>query len=430
MSLHERFVVAGVAPARSGWFAALARAATSGAIPVEFVKCLSLEELRTRLASGRPHSAAVVDASMAGLDRDLVEAAAAAGCAVVVVDDDRTRRDWRALGVHAVIGRDFGRTELLDVLTSIGEPIRRVDRVPEASTAGPNPGGLLVAVTGPGGTGRSTVAMALAQGLARRGRPTVLADLALQADLAVLHGTPDVIPGLPELVDAARTGPVPAMAVPELTFRIEARRYDLLLGLRRRRDWVALRPRAVREAVDALRRAYAAVVADVDDDTDGLGETGSSDLEDRNVLARTTMARADAVVVVGRPGLQGCSALVRSVQSLVTFGVAPDRIVPVVNHAPRSRRARAELRRTVRTLISGAVGAEVHEPVFLASRPQVERALRDARALPEALAGPLSRAVVSAAERRPHSPRPAEGVPVAIAPGSLGLGDDLDGEPD
>ncbi|MCA1701920.1 MAG: hypothetical protein LC808_01060, partial [Actinobacteria bacterium] len=83
----ERFVVLGLAHARSGWFRALGQWSTSGALPAEFVKCLSAEEVRARLASGRPFSALVADAGLPALDRDLLAAARAAGCATLVVDD-------------------------------------------------------------------------------------------------------------------------------------------------------------------------------------------------------------------------------------------------------------------------------------------------------------------------------------------------------
>ena len=61
-------------------------------------------------------------------------------------------------------------------------------------------------MTGPGGVGRSTLAMALAAGLAADPRDAglvVLADLALHAQQALLHDAGDV-PGVVELVDAYR----------------------------------------------------------------------------------------------------------------------------------------------------------------------------------------------------------------------------------
>lgn len=99
----SRYVVLGLALARSPWFRSVAQWANSASIPVEFVKCMSPTELRAHLSSGRPFSALLVDGGVPALDRDLIDEARQAGCAVVVVDDLRITRDWRSLGASAVI---------------------------------------------------------------------------------------------------------------------------------------------------------------------------------------------------------------------------------------------------------------------------------------------------------------------------------------
>ncbi len=71
----------------------------------------------------------------------------------------------------------------------------------------------------------------------------LLADLALDADQGLLHHAPDVVPGLPELVEAHRASTLPAGAVQSMVFDVEERGYHLLLGMRRRRGWSALRSR-------------------------------------------------------------------------------------------------------------------------------------------------------------------------------------------
>src|SRR6202034_745370 len=83
----ERYVLLGLAPPRAPWFEELTQWTTSAAIAAEFVKCVSAEEVRVRLASGRRHSALLVDATIPSFDRDLVDEAAASLTPVVVVRD-------------------------------------------------------------------------------------------------------------------------------------------------------------------------------------------------------------------------------------------------------------------------------------------------------------------------------------------------------
>lgn len=423
----SRFVVLGLAQARSTWFDEVARWATSAALPVEFVKAMSSEEVRVRIRSGRGHSALLVDASLAGLDRDLVEGAQAAGCAVIVVLDGRTVDRHQQLGAAAALPADFQRDDLLSVLGQVAAPIERLG-APATTEPGPPPEqgyrGRLVAVTGSGGTGRSTVAMAVAQGLAtdpRLTEVTCLADLALHADQALLHRADDVVPGLLELVDAHRAGVPSAEAVRSLTWRVPDRGYRLLLGLRRHRDWTAVRPRAFAAALDGLRRSFRLVVADVDRDVEGEASTGSVDVEERNTVARTTLAAADVVVAVGRPGLTGLQGLLRATRSLQEHGVPPAAILPVCNRAPRSPRARAEISAAFGAL-SVADGPEprVASPLHLPDRRHLEEACRDGVPLPASWGQPVVRAVEALLDQRSAASPPASGDLEPVSPGSLG----------
>jgi MinD-like ATPase involved in chromosome partitioning or flagellar assembly len=447
---EDRYVVLGLAPARAGWFAEVARWATSSALPIDFVKLLGVEEVRARLRSGRPFSALVVDGSSPGLDRDLVELAAVHRCAVVVVDGpDRldgpggsiTTRPWRELGVAAVLPPTFGRGQLLDALRGVARPIVRRDEPPvppaadEGRGGGPGWRGRLVAVTGSGGVGRSTAAMALATGLAadpRDRRLVVLADLALHAQQAVLHDAGDIVPGALELVEGHRGARLTADRIRALCFAVPERGYDLLLGIRRHRDWTALRPRALAAALDGLRRTYRVVAADVDPDVEGEAECGSLDVEERNVLARRVLGEADVAVVVGRPGLTGMHAQLRVVRDLLDFGVDPARIAPVVNRAPRNPRARAELSTALARLLAEATpgGALGCTPVFVPERRRLDEVLRDGEPPPTQIVAPLTGAVRALLDRLPAAfPAPAAaGEPVAVVPGTLASwSDDLDG---
>jgi Mrp family chromosome partitioning ATPase len=433
----ERFVVLGLAGVRATWFADVARWATAATIPVDFVKVVSREEARARLASGRPFSALLVDTGLGALDRDLVDLAADRGCAVVAADDGRSGRPWEELGVGAVLRPGFGPGDLLDALRAVARPLERATEatVPDAADGAPvgERSGRLVAVTGSGGVGRSTLAAALATGLAADPRDrglVVLADLALDAHQALLHDAGDVVPGVLELVEAHRTAALPPHEVRRLCCSVADRGYDLLLGLRRHRDWTALRPRTVAAALDSLRGAYRVVVADVDADVEGEKQCGSADVEDRNVLARQTLAEADLVLVVGLPGVVGLHALLRVVTGLLDHGVGAGRIVPVVNRAPRSPAQRAELGAALaRLLVAMAPGAVVAStPVFVPERRRLDAAIRDAAPLPSPLVRPVTGAARGLLDRARHAPpaRPPSPEPVLVAPGSLGSWADAD----
>ena len=319
----ERYVVLGLAPARSAWFRSVGLWANSGALPADFVRCISAEEVRARLASGRAFSALVADAGLPAVDRDLLAAARAAGCAVLVVDDGRATRDWLELGAARVLPPAFGRDELVAALTSCAHPVRRGEADPSDLLTRPAPvawRGSVAAVTGSGGTGVSTLAIALAQSLAddvRHGGMVLLADLRLRAEQAVLHDAGDVLPCVQELVEAHRSGQPTADDVRSLAFAVPERRYHVLLGLRRARHWPAIRPQAFEAAFDSLRRAWGVVVCDIDADLEGEDDAGSIDIEERNVMARTAVAQADVVFAVGLPELKGVHSLVRVIEELV-----------------------------------------------------------------------------------------------------------------
>lgn len=400
----ERFVLVGLARARAAWSGDVARWATTGAVPVEYLPCVSVEELRARLASGRPVSAVLLDGGLPGLDRDLVDLTAGP---VLVVDDGLVGRDWPALGVAAVLPAPLTAGALRDALRSHAVPIPRREAggwSPPAAVPGWH--GPLVAVTGGGGVGVTVLAAALAQGLSddpRAAGSVVLADLALDAQQAVLHDAADVVPGVPELVEAHRAGALPIGEVRALTFTVTGRGYRLLLGLRRHRDWAALRPRSVDAGLDGLRRSFRVVVADVDADLE--------DVEDRNVLARAAVGAASVVVIVGRPGPTGIHRLLSVLAGVLDHGVEPERVVTVVNRAPRGARARAAITRALAEL-GGAPG--LASPIFLPERHRLDELVTDGHRLPSALVAPLTSVVRSFLARlaepvRSDEPRPVGG---------------------
>jgi MinD-like ATPase involved in chromosome partitioning or flagellar assembly len=337
------------------------------------------------------------------------------------VIDDRDTSRWRDLGAAAVLPTTFDRSALLEVLETVASTVGRPIGLPAdiGDVADPEGVGLVVAVCGPGGTGASTVAIAVAQGLSAGGRSTVLADLARNAEQAVLHDARDVVPGVQELVEAHRNGVPSAADVVGLTFSVVERGYALLLGLRRARYWPSLRPRAFTTAFASLRRAFDVVVCDLTADFEGESDAGSVDVEERNVGARTAAAEAEVVLVVGRPGVKGVHALVRVLADLGVAGVPAGRIVPVIVGAPRSPRAKAEIASALSELSRPALGGgATPSPLFLPTRP-VDTALRDGAPLPSPLPDRAAAAVTAVVDRL--GPRASAAIePTPIVPGSLG----------
>ncbi|QGG95649.1 P-loop NTPase family protein [Actinomarinicola tropica] len=427
----ERYVVLGLARPRAPWFSEISRWATSAALPIEFVKCLTPEEVAARLASGRRWSALVVDASSPGVDRDLLDVASRAGTGTIVVADPRSSRDWVDLGARAVLPSDFDRDQLLAALAEHARPVASTGPTTTDAPLAPLPPwqGRLVAVTGTGGTGASTVAAVLAQGLATSAsdaRMVLLADLCLDADQAVLHDTVDVVPGLPELVDAHRLGRPDVTEVRHTCFAGSPERpYDLLLGLRRHRDWTALRPRAVQAALHSLRHAYRHVVVDVDPEVEGERETGSHDVEERNLLARSALREADAVLLVLRPDVVGLHRGARLAREMLAFGVPPERMVPIVNRIGRSPRHRSEITATFAHLVGdGADG--MASPTFLAERRRLDDLVRSGGAWPAPLGRLLADTVSAVTTEASRSGAATSDVPERIVPGSLGTYADLE----
>ncbi|MGI8663730.1 MAG: hypothetical protein ACR2LQ_11030 [Acidimicrobiales bacterium] len=426
----ERYVVLGLAHVRSEWFRAVAHWSTSASLPVEFVKCVSVEELRARLTSGRAFSAVLVDAGLPGVDRDLLDEARAGGCAALVVDNGRAPRDWVALGAGAVLPAFFERGELLQALAETATPIGRGDSVLLTEGPVPNAGwrGRLVAIAGVGGAGTSTVAMALAQGLGSDPRYqglVLLADLALHADQAMLHDVGDIVPGVQELVEAHRGGQPSMQDTRALTFSLPERQYNLLLGLRRHRDWATIRPRAFEAALDGLRRCYKVTVADITGDLEGEDQCGSIDVEERNLMARTAVGFADAVLLVGGPGPRGLHRLVRLIASAIDHGVPVPRLVPIVNHAPRNPHARAEVTAALADLARSLTqtGLPLAPPLQLPERRRLDEVVRDVSRLPSALVTPVTAAVLALFDRVDSIDPPAMMIDpqaIAIAPGSIG----------
>jgi hypothetical protein len=159
----------------------------------------------------------------------------------------------------------------------------------------------------------------------------VLADFALGAGQAVLHGVAPIVAGLEELVHAHASRRLAPEEIRARTLATGGRGYRLLVGLRRPSQWTAIRPLAFDAAVEALRATFSVVVADITGDLDGEAATGSIDIEERNHMARRTTSLADVVVVVGADGPTGRRALERTIEAVHDHTGDRTRTITVLN---------------------------------------------------------------------------------------------------
>jgi MinD-like ATPase involved in chromosome partitioning or flagellar assembly len=361
-----RYVLLLLASPDATWLSGLRQRLTAA----DLIFCAEPEEACVRLRSGRLHSALVVDAATE-LDFDVATAADLAGTPVIPVrpgDEDVDLRLVRPI--------PWGDRLPAPVATLLG-----------AAEELPAWQGRLVGVCGPGGTGVSVVAMALAEGLAGRG-DLLLADFALRADQALLHGLSDSPVGLVEVIRRGLSSPCELRAA---TLAIPGRRYQLLPGLSRPHHWVAVRPRAFDVALAALRSAFGLVVADITADFEGDADTGSIEVEERNHMARRVAGSADLIVVVGGTGLTARHATAELVEGLRALGVDQERILAVANRVATDRDQRWAL-------------------------PEV--ALDGDDGLPVSAVTPLVEAVTATLRRVPRRDRAVLSPPVV--PGTLG----------
>ncbi len=368
----------------------------------DVLPCRSVDEALVRLGSGRRYSAVLARAGNPEVDTNLTAAANRASTPMIVVGERQ----------------DLGR-----VVSAATGPVRLIDRPPGAPWSGhPDAGrrGWLVAVCGTAGAGTSTVAAGLAAGLASCGgvgADVLLADLALRADQAVLHGLGRPAVSLLDLIRAFRQRREP-MTGPQLrahTVHVGrgAGSYRLLPGLRRPNHWTAVGPAAFDPALSTLCSCFDLVVADMTAELEGDALVGSPDVEERNHMARRVVTWADMVIVVGRPRPCGRRRLADTVHDVLDLGVDPAAIQPVVN-------------RCVRRLEEDERLPGLPAPVITLPDRRLDD-LDAAGPVPARLAEPVRAVVVRHILRQPSARAAAHAAaPARVARGSLGTwtGDD------
>ena len=352
-----RYVLLGLASGEPAWLEAVARLVGRRSADDEFIRCTGSVDLATRLGTGRPFSAVLVDHRTVGLDRELVRRASAAGCPVIVVGGADDPGRLASLGATAHMVDPPSLQDLDGMLARHATPIGRIDDLRLGLRAEDGPvgwTGRMVAVTGPGGTGASTVARLLAAALAddpRMYSSVLLVDACLEADQAHMHGIIDSQVDLQAAARAHRNGDPVDSELRALTFVPAGHRHRLLPGIRQRRDWPTIGGPSLEAALGNLRDHHLATIVDVDPYVDlapthqPVGPTTPGE------PARIVFGMADLVLVVGRAGSDSVRSLARVRANLADSGLPAERVMelpltssPAVGRLASRRAGRAARR--------------------------------------------------------------------------------------
>lgn len=339
--MTQRLRIAGIVSARSTWSSRISGWAEASTLPIDFIKFVSLTEFcRIDTAS---FDALMLDENC-NLDNESLTKLTDAQISVIVIG--LLSRDLAATIkplTPTILSPEFDSSELLEIVEKLQAEVKT------PLTKAVDVKGQLIAVTGAGGSGASTVAIAIAQQLGKFGSiagATGLLDAKLRGNLALLHDIGDVIPGVDELIESARAGVVTRMQVRDVAFPIPQRNYDVIAGAPKHNLWTTWSRSRVERVIDGLRDAYRIIVADVDHDIEGEAESGALEIEERNVLARTILSNADHIVLTIANSISGFARGVNIVNELKDFGCDIDALTIVLNESRRNpfNRDAADLR--------------------------------------------------------------------------------------
>ena len=361
-------------------------------------RCVDVVELLAAAATGTGQ-AALLSADLRSLDGDAVARLTAAGVAVVGLvepGDQRATERLQRLGVarvlpvdaepevivralrEAVDGAPEGGHDVADPRAAL--PVLGSAPVPEDRPAGP---GRVVAVWGPtGAPGRTTVAVGLADEVARLGLSTLLVDADVYGGVvAQVLGLLDESPGLAGAARQATTGRLDGDALARLSWSVRPH-LRVLTGLARADRWPELRPRAVTAVLDEARRSAALTVVDcsfcLEEDEELSFDSAAPR---RNGATVAVLEAADTVLCVSGADPVALQRSIRALGELrdVLPAVEPVIVVNQLRRGPVPGDPRAE----VAAALSRFAGTDV--AAFLpADRSAVDAALAAGRTLAEA----------------------------------------------
>jgi MinD-like ATPase involved in chromosome partitioning or flagellar assembly len=338
----------------AAWEERLVTAFDRGPHPVEIVRrCVDVVDLLAVAAAGQGR-AVLLAASLRRLDPEVLDRLAAAGVVPVGVTprgDGGAEDRLRGIGVAHVVPDDAEPAVVASVLSEAvrsvrdetapgpGAPGRRSVRAfadPSTSMAIP-PGegvpviadaptrrGSVVAVWGPtGAPGRTTVAVSLADELARLGAGSLLVDADVYGGtVAAVLGLLDESPGVAAACRQAGGQRLDATALAALCWQVGPQ-FRVLTGIPLAARWPELRPTAIGPVLDAARVLADFTVIDCGFCLETDEELSFDTLAPRrNGATLAVLDDADLVLVVGAADPIGMQRLVRGLAELRDAEVA------------------------------------------------------------------------------------------------------------
>jgi Flp pilus assembly CpaE family ATPase len=407
----------------AAWEADLIADFANGGHDIEIVRrCVDVIDLLAVASAGQA-LAVVADAKLRRLDSDAVDRLIAAGVAVIGVsgvDQFSDEALFRRIGVTQILPWDAPagvaaaviRVAISDISgagdagpgRAYADPAFASGRLQPATTGSPvetagtgaasvGEPGSVVAVWGPAGApGRSTVAITLADELARLLNSAYLIDADVYGGVvAASLGVLDESPGIAAACRQAQTGRLDATSLAAVSWQIHPT-LRVLTGLSRPDRWPELRTSAVERVLSVARSLARFTVVDVGFSLESDEElTFDSLAPRRNGATLTILDHADLVLVVASADPIGIQRLVRGLSELRDAEIT----APVWIVLNRVRRGAvpgdpaAELDRALERFVGKSAAA-----LLPYDRAGLDLALSEGKTLGEAVpTSPLRRAV-------------------------------------
>ncbi|CAN5364593.1 P-loop NTPase [soil metagenome] len=363
-------------------------------------RCVDVADLLATAASGQAQ-VAVLGVDTPGLDAPAVDLLLRSGVRPVAVSGPGSPEAARARAARVGIAVVVGSADLASLPDVVTDVVTDVMTVVDASAAPTLPGvpvatpaldGRAYVVWGPAGApGRSTVAAAVAGGMARRRSRTVLVDAdPYGGTIAQQLGILDEVSGLLAAARLSSSGQL-AHRFPSVQRGVDAH-LSVVSGLPRPDRWVEVRGGSVEHLVE-VARGHGDVVVDTGFclEEDPAHDFGSR--PGRNQLTLGALEAADEVLVVGAADPVGLSRLARGLAELREL--VPGLPLRVVVNRMRSSLGWSE--KQITAMVAGVLDTSAaHSLHFLPDdRAAVDRALVTGRTLLEGGDSVLTRAVAA-----------------------------------